>query len=277
MTISSVHSYRVTLFAALAITGSGISFSGGIASAQDGTSSKGGSTQSRTLEEVRGLVAELEEQAERQRSQLRMSEASLRRAKSLLVELEGDHGSRLDGPKYPRNSRLSPEEERSLPDQAAAVKQEWRWDEERTSPQSSMRQLGEGYKLQTARTKGEPWSLTFTLNRGGQADYSWDGHENTVFVRGGDVLYRADFRPNASGCAVIAYDLRAGTLLWKAHLWGVPVSDHSKYRNRINLEIVDRYLTVYGDESYGRYIELLDPRTGKTVGHRVVERPNGIH
>ena len=75
------------------------------------------------------------------------------------------------------------------------------------------------------------------------------------------------------GFAVIAYDLKGGRPLWKTDLWGVPVSTHSQYRNRINLEIDDRHMVVYGNESFGRYIELLDLKTGKTVGQRLLGRP----
>lgn len=278
MATRSVPTQCAVMMAALALTGNGIGLSGGRPAHAQGAapSGEGSEGPARTIEEVRGLVAELEAQAERQRSQLRMSEASLRRARALLDELEGGRGNRREGQSRPRNTVLSPEEERSLPDQAAAEKKEWTWAEDRATPQASARQLGDGFKVQISPTKDKPLSLTLTLTREGRTVYSWEGHEHSVFVRAGDVLYSADFSPFSTGCAVIAYDMKAGKLLWKTHLWGVPVAAHSKYGNRVNLEIDGRLLTVYGNESFGRYIELLDLRTGKTVGHRVVRGPNGI-
>jgi hypothetical protein len=120
---------------------------------------------------------------------------------------------------------------------------------------------------------GKAWALTITLKREGRTIYSWEGHRYSVFVGAHDVLYRADFEPNRTGCAVIAYDLKGGKPLRKTHLWGVPVGAHSQYENRINLEIDDRHLIVNGNESFGRYIEMLDLKTGKIVGQRLLGRP----
>ena len=116
--------------------------------------------------------------------------------------------------------------------------------------------------------------LTLTLKREGQPVYSWKGHEYSVFAIAHDVLYRAEFLPNLTGCAVMAYDLKGGKTLWRTRLWGVfGVTAHSQYQNRINLGIDDRHLIVYGNESVGYYIEILDLKTGKTVGQRLLGRP----
>jgi hypothetical protein len=102
------------------------------------------------------------------------------------------------------------------------------------------------------------------------------GHDETgddqfsVFVVAQDVLYYADFRPFRNGCVIIAFDLKAQKLLWKTWLWGIGGFAHSQYWNHIYLEIDRRHLTVYGNEAYGRYIEIVDLSTGKTVGNRSV-------
>lgn len=223
----------------------------------------------RTVAEVRGLVAELELLAERQHAQLQTTEASLRRAQALLKELEGGESHQPRGQQ--RQTSHSREEERKLPDQAAAEKKEWRWAEEQASALASARRLGDDYGMQIATTPGKPWSSTITVTRGGRAVYSWEGHPHSVFVRAGDVLYYADFNPRMTGCAIVAFDLKDEKLLWRTHLWGYPVVGHSKYSNRINLEVGSKNLTVYGNEAYGSYIELVDRETGKTVGHRVAE------
>lgn len=226
----------------------------------------------RTIEEVRGLVAELEAHAERQRSQLQMTEASLRRARALLDKMEGGRGNSQQG-HVPANTVHSPEERRSLPEQAAAEKKEWSWSKDRATAKASARVLGDGCKVQIDPLEGKPWALKLTLTREGQTIYSWEAHAYSVFVLARDVLYRADFQPGSTGCAVIAYDLKVGKLRWKTYLRGVLVSSHSQYENRINLEIDDQHLTVYGNESFGRYIEVLDLKSGKTVGHRLIGRP----
>jgi hypothetical protein len=262
---------------ALVLTGNGVDLSGGRkAHAQGAAASGEGEVKgaARTIEQVRTLVAELEAQAERQRSELRMTEATLVRARDLLAELEGGRGNSPQNHAQ-RNTALSPEERRSLPEQAAAEEKKWTWSDDRATAEASARALGGGYRVQFDPTPGRPWASTLTLTREGRAIHSWEGDPYSVFVLAHDVLYRADFLPTRTGCAVIAYDLKGGRPLWKTDLWGVPVSTHSQYRNRINLEIDDRHMVVYGNESFGRYIELLDLKTGKTVGQRLLGRPGG--
>jgi hypothetical protein len=103
--------------------------------------------------------------------------------------------------------------------------------------------------------------------------YAWDEHGHRVaFVRDG-VVYRADYHAHSSGCSVIAFDLMAGKELWKASLKGLGPIDHSKYRNRVRMERIDNAVfPVYGQESAGRYVEMVDFKTGQTVGHKVFPR-----
>ena len=49
----------------------------------------------------------------------------------------------------------------------------------------------------------------------------------------GGVLYRAEFHPHASGCAVAAYDLKVRRQLWRSELRGLGPVDHSKYFNAV--------------------------------------------
>jgi hypothetical protein len=44
------------------------------------------------------------------------------------------------------------------------------------------------------------------------------------------------------------------------------------YSNRVNLSADGGAVRVFGTESAGSYIEFLDRKTGKTVGHRVFKR-----
>jgi hypothetical protein len=258
------------------LTGNGVGLSGGPqARAQGAAQSREREPKGtpKTIGQVRGLVADLEAQAERQRTELRMTEAALGRARNLLAELEGDGGNSPQGHTQ-RPTALSPEERRSLPEQAAAEEKKWAWSDDRATAASSARALAGGYRVQFDPIPGKPGALTLTVTREGQAVHSWEGHPYSVFVLSHDLLYRADFQPSRTGCAVIAYDLAGGKQLWETRLWVVPVSAHSQYMNRINLEIDDRHLILYGNESFGRYLEILDLKTGKTVGQRLLGRPD---
>ena len=69
---------------ALVLTGNGVDLSGGRKAHAQGAAASGEGEvkgEARTIEQVRTLVAELEAQAERQRSELRMTEATLVRAR----------------------------------------------------------------------------------------------------------------------------------------------------------------------------------------------------
>jgi hypothetical protein len=114
---------------------------------------------------------------------------------------------------------------------------------------------------------------TIRILKAGKEVCAWEDRGARAFLARGDVLYRADYTPISSGCAIIAVDLKSGKDLWSVSLKGLGPIDHSKYRNRVWMEPVDdSVLTVYGHESAGRYVELVDWKTGKTLGHKVFPR-----
>ena len=44
--------------------------------------------------------------------------------------------------------------------------------------------------------------------------------------------------------------------------------DHFEYSNSVNLDILNNdAVRVFGNESVGKYLEIVDLKTGKTVGH----------
>ena len=70
----------------------------------------------------------------------------------------------------------------------------------------------------------------------------------------------------------MAYDLKGRKLLWLTQLKGLSPLAH--YLNWVRLERVNNeVLAVYGNEDTaghaGRYVEIVDMKTGKTVGHKV--------
>jgi hypothetical protein len=126
------------------------------------------------------------------------------------------------------------------------------------------------YQLEVIRRKGYRWDATLRVVADKKEIYSWPAHLGTVFMEQEGVLYHADFSPIATGCSLVAFDLKAGKKLWDAPLKGIGPTSHSKYRNAVRLESVDvNVVAVYGKESHGRYVEIVDRKTGKTVGHKV--------
>ena len=114
-------------------------------------------------------------------------------------------------------------------------------------------------------------SWTMSVLADGKKVYDWPvPMPSGFFVDSNGVVYHAEFSPAATGCTVMAYDLKGRKLLWQNRLEGLGPVEHSKYRNVVRFERVnDEVIAIYGKETVGRYIEIVDMKTGKTVGHKV--------
>lgn len=108
-----------------------------------------------------------------------------------------------------------------------------------------------------------------TFGKDGKDLFGFTGHPHSLFHIAGDTLFYTDFHYTSSGARIIAVDLPTGKALWKTQLKGLGPIDHSAYLNRLNMNASADVIAVYGFESQGRYIEFLDPKTGKTIGHKV--------
>jgi outer membrane protein assembly factor BamB len=84
-------------------------------------------------------------------------------------------------------------------------------------------------------------------------------------------LYAALYLDGATGGHVIALEATSGKVRWAILLEGVGPILHSKYRNRIQMRFINKWLVVFGDESGGKYIEVLDPENGQRLSNRVVQ------
>ncbi|MCH9683392.1 MAG: hypothetical protein K0V04_18290, partial [Deltaproteobacteria bacterium] len=69
----------------------------------------------------------------------------------------------------------------------------------------------------------------------------------------------------SSGARLSARPSRGSEWTWHANLLGIGPISHSAYSNRVALEWKDDHLVVYGDEAMGRYVEVIETRTGATV------------
>ncbi len=83
------------------------------------------------------------------------------------------------------------------------------------------------------------------------------------------MLYCATGSSIASGVTLRAVDAPSGRILWKiqAHALG-PIA-HSKYFNTVQLGFSKRWIRVTGYEAGGCYIELIEPKQGKSVSSSI--------
>ena len=149
----------------------------------------------------------------------------------------------------------------------------WGWSADRASVSDSFLRLPNTYQAELIRPKDKSGVVIIRLTDGGKELYSWVGHYGSVFALSGDVLVYADYGQNRTGCSLIAYDLTQKRQLWKTALKGLGPISHSRYANAVNLEFIDNTtVRVFGNESAGKYLEIVDINTGKTVGHRTYKK-----
>jgi hypothetical protein len=113
--------------------------------------------------------------------------------------------------------------------------------------------------------------MTIHFLRAGREVFAGRGHLNTVFVRKGDLLVYADYDLVDCGCTLIAIDLTTGEEVWRNQLLAVGLVGHSRYSNKVRLELGDDVVRVWGDESAGRYVEVVDLAGGETFAHRIFQ------
>ncbi len=126
-----------------------------------------------------------------------------------------------------------------------------------------------------ARPNNYP-NLTFKFVRKGKEVVAIPGHTRSVFCADDSekVLFFAQFPHNSTGCTILAYDLRTGKELWKTRLHAlgkIEQIDRLRYSNKVNLTFGGS-VWVSVRESFGDYIEALDPRTGKIIAHKVYRK-----
>ncbi len=149
----------------------------------------------------------------------------------------------------------------------------WQWSDEKATLAYCIKQHLPDYDVVTdseekfytpisIRTKGEK-KLVYHLH---------DGHQGIVFARHQCTLFIAEFDAIGSGCEVVAIDLSMGKQCWKSRLRGIGPRGHSKYQNVVNIETDGAKVTVYGNESHGKYVEQLDAKSGKMLVNAKFDR-----
>ncbi len=145
----------------------------------------------------------------------------------------------------------------------------WKFSTEQASVTDSFLRFSMAYQVELIRPSNKPGPIIIRVVAGGKELVAWTGHYRSVFTSSGDVLVYADFGHGRTGCTLIACDLKTGKQLWKTPLQGLGPIPHSRYSNSVNLEIINSdAVRVFGDESAGQYLEIVDLKSGKTVGHR---------
>jgi hypothetical protein len=161
---------------------------------------------------------------------------------------------------------------RGDPDAAGAAEAgkplEWRWSKDKASLAFSIKQNLPDYEVERVLEKEYYTPINIRTKKDRKLIYSLQkGHESTVFTRWNEILYIAEYSPNATGCDVVAVDLNTGKQLWRTGLQGIGPTAHSKYLNLVNIETDGQRVTVTGNEAHGRYVEQVDVHSGKSLAN----------
>jgi hypothetical protein len=101
----------------------------------------------------------------------------------------------------------------------------------------------------------------------------WTMTEGRAFVEDAALLvhcrrlYAVRFSDIATGARVTAFDLATGRQVWSRALQCIGPVGHSEYLNAVRVRWDRDAIVVFGWESAGRYIEVVDPETGRTVSN----------
>ncbi len=116
------------------------------------------------------------------------------------------------------------------------------------------------------------WQLKIKVQQDGTDLYVWEAYPQSAYQISRGVIYYTHFSPIASGMTLTAYDLQNKKELWRNELIGMGPISHSRYWNSgAHLSFTeDTLIEVVGKESAGKYIEYVDPSTGKTLVNRSI-------
>ena len=145
---------------------------------------------------------------------------------------------------------------------------QWRWSKEKASLEYCIKKHLPDYDVELVRKNAFNTPLEIRAKNDRKVIYDMESaHPSTVLTRSKDMLYIADFSYGASGCSVIALDLKSGKQLWKSRLKAIGPTNHKEYVNLVNIETDGKQVIVNGNEAYARYVEVLDIKTGKTLAN----------
>ena len=145
----------------------------------------------------------------------------------------------------------------------------WQWDEDVAANTLKME---DGSRFVFTRISGSEMVELQRLRSTGTS--IWIRHivglraNASVFIHHAGKLYAALYSDTATGCRVLALDADSGNVLWEVPLKGLGFLHHSKYSNRVQMRFIDDQLVIFGNESAGKYIEVLAPSNGRMLSHQ---------
>lgn len=166
----------------------------------------------------------------------------------------------------------------------------WRWsDEPDLYPKVELRarRLHSVYALrEVAIGKGDSHAeLRRELSKGGVSQVvwrtaikarQWTDLAGAAMIVSGDTIFVARYNRIATGCTLRAFSTADGKERWSVQLVGIGPIGHSKWFNRVQLDMESNNPVVFGNEGPGRgYIEVRSAKTGALISNAQRPVPGG--
>jgi hypothetical protein len=183
-------------------------------------------------------------------------------------------GVLLLGSQFPKVLKQAPKQATELP--IKDVEQDdWQWRPAKGQLLAALTPLNDRYQIDVVLPKGQ-WGASLSVRIGDHAKeiYQFKGHSGTAAETFGSLVIFTDYEPGRSGCSLVAYDLKEGKEAWRTKLEGLGHVIHSKYSNSVSMRRKGGMLIVYGSESAGRYIEMVQITNGRIIGNKVLPEEN---
>ncbi len=148
--------------------------------------------------------------------------------------------------------------------------EKWKWSDDRASILHYFMGASTNFEVKLVRRSMASWrEVTVEVGNGSEVLHKISTHAEGNFVIAGSLVIYTKHSMIGSGCELLAFDLDKQKYAWRTQLKGIGPVDHSKYRNRVNLEVRKNSVAVYGFESAGQYVEVVDLKTGDTLSNTV--------
>jgi hypothetical protein len=140
-------------------------------------------------------------------------------------------------------------------------------DSRRSGLEFSLRENREACDIEVIYEPKKRQELRIVFLRKGKRLMEVRGHLQSLFRVSEDKLYFVEYVPNQRGCAVVAYDLSNGKMLWRSPLRGAKGKETGIVQC-VNMS-AGEWVGLSCREADGQFGVLLDRTTGAELAHRV--------
>jgi hypothetical protein len=160
--------------------------------------------------------------------------------------------------------------------EALAKNVEWKWDKLTSVLSYSLQQMPStsefGWRLSSDLDRRDVLELTFVNKSAKTTVWSTQAHWSTVFRTGGKKIYIVQSPAMTYGGKVLCIDGSSGRMDWECPIGAIlKVGSHSLYVTSRAIELTDDFVLVWGNETGGRFLDVIDRKTGRLLASRKFE------